>query len=187
MRRHKRCVFNPWVRKIPWRRNRQPPPVFSPGKFHGQRSLEVYNPWVHIESNTTGCVHIHMYNNGFSSLSKNRTCRYLMKIIGNIILLIKVFFYKVKIAWTCFQSSCYCCLVAQSCSTLCDPMDCSPPGSSVHGIPQARIVEWVAISFSRGSSQLRDRTCISWVPCTGWLVLYHWATREAHINCIGQS
>ena len=46
----------------------------------------------------------------------------------------------------------YCCLIAQSCLTLCDPMDCSPPGSSVHGILQARIQEWVAISFSRGSS-----------------------------------
>ena len=46
----------------------------------------------------------------------------------------------------------YCVLVAQSCPTLCDPMDCSPPGSSVHGILQARILEWVAISFSRGSS-----------------------------------
>ena len=42
--------------------------------------------------------------------------------------------------------------VAQSCPTLCDPVDCSPPGSSVHGIPQARVLEWVAISFSRGSS-----------------------------------
>ena len=42
--------------------------------------------------------------------------------------------------------------VAQSCPTLCDPIDCSPPGSSVHGILQARILEWVAISFSRGSS-----------------------------------
>ena len=48
--------------------------------------------------------------------------------------------------------------VAQSCPTLCDPMDCSPPGSSVHGILQARILEWVAISFSRGSSRPRDRT-----------------------------
>ena len=44
------------------------------------------------------------------------------------------------------------CLVTQSCPTLCDPMDYSPPGSSVHGILQARIVEWVAISPSRGSS-----------------------------------
>ena len=46
--------------------------------------------------------------------------------------------------------------VAQSCSTLCDPMDCSPPGSSLHGILQARVLEWVAISFSRESSQPRD-------------------------------
>ena len=47
-------------------------------------------------------------------------------------------------------------LVAQSCLTLCDPMNYSPPGSSVHGILQARILEWVAIPFSRGSSQPRD-------------------------------
>ena len=50
--------------------------------------------------------------------------------------------------------------VAQSCLTLWDPMDCSPPGSSVHGIPQARILEWVAISLSRGSSQPRDGTLL---------------------------
>ena len=52
-------------------------------------------------------------------------------------------------------------LVAQSCPTLRDPMDCSPPGSSVYGIFQARTVELVAISFSRGSSQPRDPTCVS--------------------------
>ena len=46
--------------------------------------------------------------------------------------------------------------VAQSCLTLCDPMDCSPPGSSVYGISQARIPEWVVISFSKGSSWPRD-------------------------------
>ena len=51
--------------------------------------------------------------------------------------------------------------VAQSCLTLCDPLDCSPPGSSVHGILQARTLEWVAVPFSRGSSQPRDRTQIS--------------------------
>ena len=53
-------------------------------------------------------------------------------------------------------------LVAQLCLTLCDPMDCSPPGSSVHGILQARILEWVVISFSRGSSQPRDQTWVSY-------------------------
>ena len=47
-------------------------------------------------------------------------------------------------------------LVAQSCPTLCNPVDCSPPGFPVHGILQARILEWVTISFSRGSSRPRD-------------------------------
>ena len=58
-------------------------------------------------------------------------------------------------------TGCVVCCGAQPCPTLCDPMDYSPPGSSVHGILQARILEWVAISFSRGSSQPRDRTHIS--------------------------
>ena len=70
-----------------------------------------------------------------------------------------------------------CCLVAKSCLTLCHPMDCSPPGYSIHGISQARILEWVAISFSKGSSWPRDWTFIS---CIGRQVPYHWATREAH-------
>ena len=74
---------------------------------------------------------------------------------------------------------CALCLVAQSCSTLCDSKDCSPPGSSVHEIFQARILEWVSISFSRGSSQAWDRTCVS---CTGRQILYHWATWE--VLCI---
>ena len=56
-------------------------------------------------------------------------------------------------------------------------MDCSPPVYSLHETSQARILEWVAISFSRGSSQPRDRT---WASCLGRRVLYHWATREAH-------
>ena len=51
--------------------------------------------------------------------------------------------------------------VAQSCPTLCDPMDCSLPGSSVHGIFQAIVLEWIAISFPRGSSRPRDRTRVS--------------------------
>ena len=55
-------------------------------------------------------------------------------------------------------------------------MGCSPPGSSVHGISQARILEWVAISFSRRSSWSRDPTCVF---CIGRWILYHWATRKA--------
>ena len=53
----------------------------------------------------------------------------------------------------------------QLCPTLCDPIDGSPPGSSVHRILQARILEWVAMPSSRGSSRLRDQTCISFVSC----------------------
>ena len=66
--------------------------------------------------------------------------------------------------------------VTQSCPTLCDPVDCSLPGSSVHGILQARILEWVAISFSRGSSRPRDRTPVSHI---GGRRFNLWATREA--------
>ena len=54
--------------------------------------------------------------------------------------------------------------VAQSCPTPSDPMDCSPPGSFLHGILQARVLEWGAISFSRGSSRPRDRTRVSHIP-----------------------
>ena len=59
------------------------------------------------------------------------------------------------------------CVHAQSYPTLCDPLDCSPPGSSGHGILQAGILEPVAISFSRGSSWPRDRTRVSCVSCVG--------------------
>ena len=64
-------------------------------------------------------------------------------------------------------------VVAQSCPTLCDPMDHSLPGSSVYEILQARILEWVAIPFSRGSSQPRDQTCDSYISCIGRRILYH--------------
>ena len=66
------------------------------------------------------------------------------------------------------RGSC-CCLVTNSYPTVCDPMDCSLPGSSVHGISQARILEWVAISFSRGFSWSRDQTQ---VPCTAGRFFY---------------
>ena len=70
--------------------------------------------------------------------------------------------------------SCMRAKLPQSCLTLCNPMDCSPPGSSVHGILQARIVEWVAVSSSRGSFWPWDRTYVSCVSCTGRWVLCHW-------------
>ena len=71
----------------------------------------------------------------------------------------------------------------------CYPMDCSLPGSSVHGFSQARILEWVALSFFRGSSQPRDRACIFCNSCSKQVdslplrwILYHWTPREAHFT-----
>ena len=75
----------------------------------------------------------------------------------------------------CFNGCNCVCSVPKSCLTLCNPMGYSLSGSSVHGISQARILEWVAISFSRGSSGLRTSTHISHI-CRQ--VLYHWYTRE---------
>ena len=63
------------------------------------------------------------------------------------------------------------CVHAKSCLILWDPMDCSLPGSSVHGIAQARRLEWVPVSFSRASSQIRGRTCLSCVSCISGRVL----------------
>ena len=75
------------------------------------------------------------------------------------------------------KQNCCCCLVAKVMSrSFCDPMDYSLPGSSVHEISQTRILEWVAISFCRGSSWPRDWTVVS---CIGRQVLYHWTTVKA--------
>ena len=75
-------------------------------------------------------------------------------------------------------------MYTQSGLTLFNPVDCSSPGSSVHGIFQARILEWVAISSSRGFSQPRDQTHISCVSYIGGWILYHCATWETLWNVI---
>ena len=74
-------------------------------------------------------------------------------------------------------------LVARSCPTLYDPMDCSPPGCSVHGILQARILEWIAISSFRGSSRPRDR---SWVSCIADRFFTAWESLEISSKCSPQ-
>ena len=78
--------------------------------------------------------------------------------------------------WRVFRKEVKWSEVAQSCPILCDPMDCSPPGSSIHGIFQARVLEWVAISFSRGSSWPRGWTQVSHIAGRCFTI---WATREA--------
>ena len=72
---------------------------------------------------------------------------------------------------------------SQLCLTLCDLMDCSLPGYSNHGIFQARILEWFAISSSRRTSRPRDRTCVSCTSCIFRWILYHCATCEACTKC----
>ena len=85
----------------------------------------------------------------------------------------------------------------QTCPTLCDPVHCTPPGSSVHGILQAIILEWVAVPSFRGSSWPRDQTCISCISCiaggfftTGASLMAQWvknlpAMRETWIQSLG--
>ena len=76
--------------------------------------------------------------------------------------------------------ACMCAKSLQSCPALCEPMDCSPPGSSVHGILQARMLEWVATRSSRVSSQPRDRICIS-------LHLLHWQVCSLPLATLGKT
>ena len=139
----RRCGFNTWVDKIPWRRRWQPTPVFLPGKSHTEEPgglQSIGSPRVgHDWSNLTHSTYI-------------------------------IWYYSFNVTCVCV------CEVIQLCLTLCDPVDCSPPGSSVHGSLQARILEWIAISFSRGSTQPRDRTRVS---CIAGRRFIFWATREA--------
>ena len=86
--------------------------------------------------------------------------------------------YSINCMWLFkLKSVCVC-----SVASLCQYVDCSPPVSSVHRIFQARILEWVEISYSRRSSQPRHQTRVSCVSCTGRRILYHYATQEAQIK-----
>ena len=79
----------------------------------------------------------------------------------------------------CLAYTTYFVLVTQLCPILWDPMDCSPPGSPVHEILQARILEWVAISSSGDLSDPGTKLTVSYVSCIGRLILYHCSTWEA--------
>ena len=102
---------------------------------------------------------------------------YFNKFSGQIIWAGKYFL--IHIVWYYFVALKV--LVAQLCLTLCDPVDCSPPGSSVHGILHLRILECVAISFSRGSSWSRDQTWVSWIAGRFFTI---WATSISCHHCI---
>ena len=131
------------VGKIPWRRERLPTPIFWPREFHG-----LYSSCYRKTSDTTERLSLSLY----------------------ILLRIKQMANEIQ-PWElysvlCGQSVSVCvCSVAQSCLILCGLMDCSPPSSSVHGISQGRILEWIPMPSSRGSSQPRDRTSVSCICC----------------------
>ena len=98
-----------------------------------------------------------------------------MKLLEEFTLMVlfKICYFSPRGAEKFFSSPfsyCVAVLVPQLCLTLCNPVDCSLPGSSVHGILPARILEWVAISYSKGSSQPTDWT---WVSCIGRWILHH--------------
>ena len=84
-------------------------------------------------------------------------------------------------SWEDGDDVCCCGVVAQSCPFPCDPVDCSLLDSSVHGISQARVLEWIAISFSRGFFLTQGSNTHLLL---GRWILYHWATREARWWCI---
>ena len=125
---------------------------------------------------------MHVYS-GFWILNQKK-CGVLQHVKWSVLIFVRLMYLyfentsNILIQWTSE--------VAQSCPTLCDPVDCSPTGSSVHGILQARILEWVEISFSRGSSWARDRTRVS--HTVGRCFTFR-ATREAlvislaHVYC----
>ena len=77
------------------------------------------------------------------------------------------------------------CLIRQSCPTLCNPLDCSPPGYPVHWIFHTRILEWVASSSSRGHSQPKNQTCLSFVSCFAGRFFTRWAIVEVHSSKAG--
>ena len=123
--------------RIPW--------IEEPGQMQSTGSQRVGHDWVTslIKDICIGyqykCIHWRILSNYLRQLRK-----FSLKVFPPL-------FFPLKVCL--FQKVC-----AQMCPTLCDPMDCSPSGSSVHGILQARVLEWVAISFSRGSSWPRDWT-----------------------------
>ena len=109
------------------------------------------------------------YIKGLSPCFENRT--YYFESVILLFVCIHIFLavpsmYPCRVS-TAVREVPVCAKLLQSCPTLCEPMDYSPPGSSVHGILQARILEWAAMPSSRGSSQPRDWTGVSYVSCIG--------------------
>ena len=146
-KRQWRRGFNPWFGKFPGRRKWQAAPVCLLGKSHGQRSLVGCNPWGHKPLDVTEHIQKAQHRNSLGESSG-------------------------FLPWSLMTSCMSACLVAPGVSNSLWPYELSPPGSSVRGILQARILEWVAMPSSRGSSQPRSWIHVSYVSCIDRRVLY---------------
>ena len=166
-----RLGFYPWVGKIPWRRAWQPTPVFMPGEspwteepggLQSTGSKGVRHDWVTKPSTELFCYWFSVGASPFSlrliksiCCSKYKCFKFLFQLWkfkhNSMNWNPKAFctFLKFSLKWS---------EIVQSCPILGNPMDCNLPGSSIHGIFQARILVWVSISFSRGSSWPRNQT-----------------------------
>ena len=165
----RRYGFDPWVGKIPWRRKWQHTPVFLPRKYHRQKSLAGYGPQGHKELDMTEwlCMHALADNQGQLSLLAHRVTKGIVRRAMGSVWPHGLQPTRLPRPWDSPGKNtgvgCHClsqCMkveseseVAESCPTLSDPMDCSPPGSSVHGIFQARVLEWGATAFSQAHPQ----------------------------------
>ena len=158
------------VGRIPWRRERLPTPAFWPRGYHGlsigsQRGIHDWLTFTFFPEHS------------FSFLIVLPSCQSLIPKT-----LKSYFFFLSLIQWVC---ACVRAKSLQLCPTLCNPMDCSPPGASVHGILQARALEWVTMLLLRGSSQPRNWTCVLSLALAGgtftaraWEVYIQWVNTD---------
>ena len=164
------------VSQLHWQLDTQQPPVT--GGYHvGQCSSRQFCYWYHFQG-TDQCAWIFllllMVNNiwfltsaHFSACACECVTYYLPPTRPRVFCSFSASYHLLPLGLHSLRAK-----LLRSCLTLCDSMDCSPPGSSVHGILQAKILEWAAMPSSRGSSWPRDWTCVSYVSCIGRWVLY---------------
>ena len=170
-----------------WRRQWHPTPVLLPGESHGWRSLASFSPWGCWESDTTERLHFHFslscigewHGNPLqcSCLENSRDGGAWWAAVYGVTQS-RTQLKRLSSSNRYTRTHTYARSGSQSCPTLCDPLDCGPPGFSVHGIFLARILEWISISSSREYSWPRDWTCISCVSCIAGRCFTHWAIGE---------
>ena len=159
--------------------------VSDPQRPHGLQPSRLLRPWDFPGKSTVVGQHKETnYCNIIFAIVKEKIkchrfkkkllCQFLSNMDAFIIQnrIVMHFFCLLKASVHSLEGQCMHAKSLHSCPTLCDPMDCSPPGSSVHEVLQARILEWVPMPSFRESSRPRDQTCVSYIPCTGRQVFF---------------